>query len=473
MEKNTNDKLWKISHIHNSIADGRAGEDTNFNLSIAQSNYEEINDSINKASNTDKLTNINNARGFEQDLNRLLRENKTSKYALVKFGIKNFRFINQKYSFEVGDEVLKNIAKNLNNSINENETCGRIEKDNFAMLYHIENKEQLEKRLLTVRETLIDRSLYNKLDFEINLKAGVYFIKDSHEITKEILDKALIAMQSITHISQMNIPIYYEEGMLEKQYFNSRIIEEAPRAIANDEFELYIQPQFDIRTREIISGEALTRWRLPNGDLQMPNTFIPAFEQYGMILAFDFYMLEKLCKQLRKWIDQGIAIYPISINQSRLHINERNYLNDFCKIVDQYKIPHQYITFELTESAFIDDGEKMIELADGIKEKGFQLAIDDFGTGYASINLLADINADILKLDRGLLTNCHFNKRLQKITEMIITLSHSLGMRVVAEGIETEEQLAFLRNIQCDIGQGYLIGKPIEAKEFIKNWLNS
>ena len=464
------DNLWKIVHLHNSIPDGGIGEDTYFNLSIAESNYQVVRDSIRKASSIDTLTSINNEKGFEYDVEQLLKRYPDNTYAIIKFGIKNFRFVNRKHSFSTGDEVLKNIAKNLAKSLMAEETCGRIEKDNFAMLYKIEDKKSLEKRMMKVREQLIDKPLYRKLNIEINLKAGVYIIQDHREYVKDMMDKALMAMQSINHITQINTPIYFEDWMLERQYYNSKILEDAPNAMKNDEFELYIQPQFNIHTKEVIAGEALTRWKLENGELRMPDNFIPVFEENGMILTFDYYMLEKLCKQLRIWIDKGISVYPISINQSRLHIKEDNYLNDFCNIVDKYDIPHNYIAFELTESAFIEDSEKMLKLAKDLHRKGFQLAIDDFGTGYASINLLAEISADILKIDRVLLNDCNHNTRSQVVTEMIINLAHRLHMKVIAEGIETEEQLAFLRELNCDMGQGFLIGKPMESNQFMTSW---
>lgn len=464
--------LWKIVHVHNSLPDAGVGEDTYFNLSIAESNYKDINESIRKASYIDPLTQIQNAQGFEHHVDQILRQYPDRQYAVIKFGIRNFRFVNRKHSFNMGDEVLKNIAKNLTKTLHTDETCGRIEKDNFAMLYHIEDKDKLELRLLNVREKLIDKRLLKKLNMDVQLKAGVYIIKDNREYIKDMLDKALIALQSMNHATQGSCHAYFEEPMLERQFFHSKILEEAPKAMDNDEFCLYIQPQFDIHTKKIIAGEALTRWKLKDGSLRMPDDFIPIFEENGLILSFDFYMLEKVCKQLRKWINSGLNISPISINQSRLHIHEYNYLKDFCSIVDKYEIPHSYIAFELTESAFISDSDKMMKLAKELHQQGFQLAIDDFGTGYASINLLTELSADILKIDRVLLNDCERNPRSKVVMETIINLSHRLHMEVIAEGIETEEQLSFLKELQCDIGQGFLVGKPIEAEEFMKVWGN-
>lgn len=471
-QKQKRHSLWKIIHVHNSLPDAGVGEDTYFNLSIAESNYKEVNDSLRRAARIDPLTKINNAEGFEYEVDQLFRKYPEKKYAIIKFGIRNFRFVNRRHSFSAGDKVLKNIAKNLVKTLQTDETCGRIEKDNFAMLYHAEDENKLEQRLLKVRERLIDKRLKKKLDMDIQLKAGIYIIKDNREYIKDMLDKALMALQSVSNTSQSSNHAYFKEYMLERQYFNSKVLEDAPKAMDHDEFCLYIQPQFDIYTKEIIAGEALTRWRLKDGSIRMPDDFIPIFEEHGVILSFDFYMLEKVCKQMRNWINSGFIISPISINQSRLHIQERNYLKDFCSIVDKYEIPHHYIAFELTESAFIEDSRRMMELANELHEQGFQLAIDDFGTGYASINLLTEISADILKIDRELLNDCDKNLRSKIVVETIINLAHRLDMKVIAEGIETEEQLAFLKDLNCDIGQGFLVGRPTDAETFMQSWIS-
>lgn len=462
---------WKIIHVHNSIPAGIQGEEFYFNYNVAKSQYAKMADDIRRASFIDPLTKINNLQGFEYAANEILQKEYDQHYVLIKFGIRDFRFVNRKFSYQTGDQVLKNIAENLQRTLHQNETCGRMEKDIFAMLYRYENKEQLEDRLENVRKQLIDRRMVRELGMEIHLNAGLYLIKDNRkEYIKDMTDRALMAMQSISKTLSGSHYVYYEDGMMSRQYYKSKILEDAPAAMDDDEFQLYIQPQFNIHTLEIISGEALTRWKLKNGSLRMPDDFVPVFEEYGMILSFDFYMLEKVCQRIRMWIDRNIQIAPISINQSRLHIEEKSYLNDFCSVVDKYEIPHHYIAFELTESAFVESSERMMQLANELHKKGFQLAIDDFGTGYASLNLLSVVSADILKIDRSLLIDCHTNPRSKIIMEKIIELAHQMDMTVICEGIETREQLEFVRAAGCDIGQGYLVGKPVHADEFTDIW---
>ena len=461
---------WKIIHVHNSVPASLQGEETYFNYQVAKSQYAKMTEDIQKAAHTDPLTQINNLQGFEYIADNILQRECDKHYVLIKFGIRNFRFVNRKFSYQVGDQMLKSIAEILQKSLHENETCGRMEKDIFAILYQYEDKEQLEERMKQVYRQLISK-MEKRLHTEIHLNAGLYLIKDNRtEYIKDMTDRAFMAMQSISKTLSGSHYVYYEDGMMNRQYHKSKILEDAPAAMEQDEFELYIQPQFDIHTMEIVSGEAMTRWKLDNGSLRMPDDFVPVFEEYGMILSFDFYMLEKVCQRIRMWIDSDMLVAPISINQSRLHIEEKSYLNNFCSVVDKYEIPHQFIAFELTESAFVESSEQMMQLANELHKKGFQLAIDDFGTGYASLNLLSVVSADILKIDRSLLLDCGTNPRSKIIMEKIIELAHQMDMTVICEGIETQDQLEFVKAAGCDIGQGYLVGKPVHADAFTEIW---
>lgn len=455
---------WKIIHVHISspiLYDHKrsviAGSDS-------------VNERLKLASTTDTVTKINNMEGFCSDVEQILKRKAGSRYAIIKFGIKDFRYVNQRYGYSAGDRVLENIGKNLKRSCKDNETCGRIEKDTFAMLYEFKGKRSLSRRMNSVQKNMIDKSLIYELGTDFEFNAGIYIIpKTSNEHVKKMLDKALMAQQQINHHQQGNNYLFFDESMMEKQFFVNQILSSASNALKREEFQLYIQPQFDVTTREVVAGEALCRWESEKGFIS-PNDFIPLFEDYGLILEFDFYMLKKLCQKMKEWMDNGRIITPISINQSRLHIENEDYIENFCRVVDEYQIPHHYIAFELTESTFVKQYEKMIELAAELHKKGFQLAIDDFGTGFASLNLLSVLSADILKVDKSLVDNIN-TKRGKAVLEKVIELAHQMEMTVVCEGIEQMEQLIQLREIGCDIGQGFLISKPIPASEFEKIWI--
>lgn len=458
------EKQWKIIHIHISIP---IHSDYRTEDAIIK---EAVNQRLRQASTTDTITNINNMEGFCNDVKQILSHSDGRKYALIKFGIKDFRYVNQRYGYSSGDRVLKNIGKNLKLSCKKNETCGRIEKDTFAMLYEYKGKKSLTRRMDKICKKMIDKSLICELGTDFELNAGIYIIpKSADEHVKKMLDKALMAQQQIDHHRKGDHYLFYDESMMEKQFFINQILSNAPNALEQEEFQLYIQPQFDVNTKQVVAGEALCRWESEKGFIS-PNDFIPLFEDYGLILEFDFYMLRKLCQKMKEWMDGGRIITPISINQSRLHIENEDYIERFCEVVDEYQVPHHYIAFELTESAFVEQYEKMIELAAELHKKGFQLAIDDFGTGFASLNLLSVLSADILKVDKSLVDNIN-TKRGKAVLQKVIELAHQMDMTVVCEGIEQMEQLNQLKELKCDIGQGFLVSKPIPATEFEKIWI--
>lgn len=467
--------LWKVIHVHNSIADGNLVENNYFNIDAAKSAYSQMNEKLSKAVNSDLLTGINNMNGFIHDTEQIFKQYTDYSYAIVKFGIKNFRYINRVHGYGVGDKVLQNIAKNLKKTCRDGETCARIEKDIFAMTYRFFTKDEMYYRMENrVRTKLIDKRIRKKINMDVCFIAGIYLPQDiQHEHVIDMLDKALIAQQAVPKNVTGSQFIYYHDSMMNSMIQKNELLEAAVPAMQNGEFQLYIQPQFDIQTHKIISGEALCRWKKPNGSIIQPNDFIPAFEEYGLIINFDFHMLEVLCEQMRKWINQGLHLKPISINQSRLHIGYENYLENFCATVDRYHIPHDYIAFELTESAFVEQQDEMVKLATQLHKRGFQLAIDDFGTGYASLNFLSVVSADILKIDKCLLDGIENSHRSRTIIEKTIELAHEINMTVTCEGIETDEQLEYLSKIGCDIGQGYLIGRPMEAKQFETLWMQS
>lgn len=443
--------LWKIVHIHRSNLDNNS--EVSFHTDI------------------DHMTMINNLEGFVGMVNHLLEKKQEQRYAVIKFGIRDFRYINRRYGYRKGDMVLQNIAKNLQATCDEEETCGRIEKDTFAMLYKFKSRRMMAKRMDRVKEQLLDDDILSELGIEVKFIAGIYIVpKHDKEHVKNMLDKALLAMQSVRIRQQGSHYLYYEESLMEQQYMNSQIIESAHAALKREEFQLYIQPQFEVKTGKVIAGEALCRWEKEKGKFIPPNDFIPLFEDHGLILEFDFYMLRKLCEKMRQWIQTGSILTPISVNQSRLHIENKEYIKDFCKVVDHYCIPHSYIAFELTESAFVEQNDKMIELAKELHERGYLLAIDDFGTGYASLNLLSIISADILKVDKSLVDSIHTN-RGRAVLEKVIELAHQMDMTVICEGVENMEQLKLLRALHCDTAQGFLMGKPIAADDFEKIWI--
>lgn len=243
-------------------------------------------------------------------------------------------------------------------------------------------------------------------------------------------------------------------------------LKEAENAVRNKELIVYYQPQYDAVTNKLVSAEALVRRRLPDGSIALPGSFIPAAEETDLIMEIDWNVLEQVCTFLKKRIASGLRYVPVAVNFSRRHIAEGNFLEKLCRIVDGYEIPRELIEVEITESAMMDEACDIVSFVDSIRGEGFNVAIDDFGSGFSSLSLVKDISANVLKIDRSLLSgNCE-NEKERIVLESIFDFAHRLKLTTIAEGVETREQLGFLRTCGCRLIQGFLFAKPMPEEAF-------
>ena len=246
------------------------------------------------------------------------------------------------------------------------------------------------------------------------------------------------------------------------------VIEEVKEALARRKFIPYFQPQYDVITRKMWSAEILARWIESDGSVIVPGYFVPGLEMTGDILELDWYMLKEACIFLSKLDKQGVPKFPISINFSWKHINEQNTSGMLCEIVDSYKIPHQLIIIEVAESAILEAEEEVKVMLEEIRNEGFRIAVDDFGNGSFSLDLITDLTPDVLKIDRTFFLNGLGDEKDKRVLEGIFDFANRLHLNTVAEGIETEEQLTFLRNSGCKVVQGYIFDKPMPETHFIQ-----
>ncbi|MBD5138590.1 MAG: EAL domain-containing protein [Ruminococcus sp.] len=241
---------------------------------------------------------------------------------------------------------------------------------------------------------------------------------------------------------------------------------EAENAVRNKELIVYYQPQYDAVTNKLVSAEALVRRRLPDGSIALPGSFVPAAEETDLIMEIDWNVLEQVCCFLKKRIDSGLRYVPIAVNFSRRHIGETDFLGKLCRTVDGYGIPRELIEVEITESAMMDGAYDIVAFVDAVRKENFNVAIDDFGSGFSSLSLVKDISANVLKIDRSLLSgNCE-NEKERIVLESIFDFAHRLKLTTIAEGVETREQLGFLRTCGCQLIQGFLFAKPMPEEEF-------
>lgn len=244
------------------------------------------------------------------------------------------------------------------------------------------------------------------------------------------------------------------------------LMKKIEQALENNEFKAFYQPQYDSVTGRLVSAEALARWITPDGNVVSPAEFIPCAEKTDLILKIDWYILNEVCKFMKKRRDEQHRCVQVAVNFSRRHIVEEDFRQKLCEIVDGYGIPRELIEVELTESAMMRDSNAIVQLVSDIRNDGFNVAIDDFGSGLSSLSLVKDLSANVLKIDRSLLSgNCE-NERERIVLESIFEFAHRLRLTTVAEGVETREQLGFLRTCDCQLIQGYLFAKPMPEDEF-------
>lgn len=251
-----------------------------------------------------------------------------------------------------------------------------------------------------------------------------------------------------------------------KKLLNNRM----QRGIKNKEFLIYLQPKFDTKTEKLAGAETLVRWK-KNDKIVMPNVFIPLFEKYGLITILDNYVLEEVFSIMKSWNEKKYKLVPISVNESRQNLYDKNHLDTLIKYINQYNISPNMIELEMTETTVVNNVELAREAEKNVHKLGFRVSMDDFGTGYSSFSMLKNINIDILKMDKSFFDDILESKRGKIIIESIIDMSHKLNIKVVAEGIETKEQVEYLKSAGCDMIQGYIYEKPIPVIEFEEKYL--
>jgi len=280
-------------------------------------------------------------------------------------------------------------------------------------------------------------------------------------------DRAMVALSEIRGTYQ-SVVSYYDEAMEIKRRHDQEILEDIQNAFDDDQFVIYLQPQINHRTQEIVGTEALVRWMHPKKGLLAPSEFIPLLEKRGMISMLDKHVWELACRQLKKWKDEGKSDLSISVNISTKDFYYEDLYEVFTGLIEKYQISEQNLKLEITESAFAIDEVKQIETVEKLQKAGFIIEMDDFGSGYSSLNTLKNTPVDIIKMDMAFMSGKDIYKRGADILQMIVAMAKKLNMPIIAEGVETLEQAEFLSGIGCDIIQGYFYEKPCSVEEFEK-----
>ncbi len=419
---------------------------------------------LEKTAYYDNLTDLPNAAKLKKEMKRILSNNRNKLFTVVKFDIENFKVINEIFGFHVGDEVLKIPKSVMAQQNTPNLIVAKIGIDEYMIFGPTDFLGNIEKRTKTY-EAHYKKLLPEIGDYNILFKYGRYNIVLAETDVDDIINKVTLAHNMAK--SRKDLPICdYDEKYRNKLLRDADITNKMRAALANGEFSVYLQPKFDINSEELIGAESLVRWVELDGALVFPNEFIPLFEKNGFIVELDCYVLENTCATIKSWMDAGFGGLTVSVNLSRVNLTNPLIVEHITKIVDKYNVPHEYIEIELTESATIEQEEALDLLYVKLHEGGFKTSIDDFGAGYSSLSMLKNLNVDTLKLDKSFFAGGKFVRRDDMLIDGIVKLAHSLGMYVVAEGIETAEQVELLKSMNCDAVQGYFYAKPMPMQEF-------
>lgn len=415
---------------------------------------------------TDMVTGGNNWLYFSKRGSKLIKKmNVNRKYAVVHVRLKKYRSFCICFGVNKGEELVERLYNLIKKQVKHNEIVAYREKADFGLVLTYTDELGLAERL----ENLAHQLQGVLPNIKLVIKIGVCTVETPRANVEELYNNALLAREMHGEDKDQNIAFFNIE-MNKQRVWERKVEDDMERALLNREFQVYLQPKFSTGDESLGGAEALVRWIHPTEGFVPPNKFIPIFEQNGFILKLDDFMLEEVAKQQAKWIAEGWQVVPVSVNVSRAHFTREDLAEHICEIVDKYQVPHEVIELELTESAFFDDKEMILSTVKKLREAGFSVSMDDFGAGYSSLNSLKELSLDVLKIDADFFRGTDSLDRGMLIVTEVIGLAKKLNMKIVAEGIESREQVDFLREQDCDLIQGYYFAKPMPLDEFEKNY---
>ncbi|MEB4888162.1 MULTISPECIES: sensor domain-containing protein [Priestia] len=418
----------------------------------------------------DHVTNLANRRKFERELKNFIRQMKKNGDSLAVFylGLNRFKHISDTLGHEVGDRLLQCIANRLKKFVTPRVMLARVGEDKLAVCFlslaHINECQKLVAALFQEIEkeiTVDDFSLY------VTASIGVSIYPHDGEDVKTLLTNANLAMRRAKELGRSDWQLY--SPLMDSETYKSYHLEKGLRnALLQNEFFIEYQPKVHTKSREIDSIEALIRWNHPEWGRVSPEDFIPLAEETHLIIEFGDWVIDHVCKQLQQWKSQSLQIVPVSINVSSKHLLKRGFVEHVQQTLARYNINPSFIEFEVTESSIIQHEEHVKKVMEKLKEIGVTFALDDFGTGFSSLSHLKDFEFNTLKIDKAFIQHATDKGKQQAITKGILYLAHALNMKVIAEGVETKEQLEFLQKHECSFIQGYIVSPPVAYKQIAK-----
>lgn len=377
--------------------------------------------------------------------------------AFVQFDIRKFKIVNDLYGEKFGDEILDFVLTKLKENCRDDQFFVNLRSDVFMIVTEYDREDELVEFI-----NRLDKELSDFKNVRLQMSYGVYTVEDKDMELRQMEDRAAMARKAAKKNVLTNI-VFYKEQFKESLY-NRRFIEENMQtAIEQRQFMMYLQPKYSISRNEIIGAEALVRWRHPERGMIYPNQFIPIIEENGFVRKVDYYIWAEACRFIKKCEEAGIRSCPVSVNVSRVHLHDDECLEVLADLIRSTGIEKTLLELEITET--VNDQQVTLKALQ-LKEEGFRLLMDDFGSGYSSLNILLETPFDVIKLDKKFMENMMVSDKGRLILEYVVRMADKLQLGLLAEGVETREQVELLRSIGCDQVQGYYYAKPMPEAEF-------
>lgn len=411
-----------------------------------------------EAPRIDAATGLLSKEAFFDEAAAYLRHSGARDVSIVCFDVDHFKLFNDLHGLDCGDELLRYLGRALALRFSPDgaQPLARLAADTFALCATGIRPERVER-------ILVDISSECPNGIDAIVRAGVYRIEDPASPVSIMCDRAVIALRTVKG-SYFDRVALYDPGMREALVLEREVVAGIESALREDRIELFLQPKCNIRTGKIVGAEALARWRHPERGIVAPGEFIPLIERNGLVRSLDLRVWEKTAAWIRGLIDEGVQPVPVSVNVSRADIYLVDVAAELHALVERYGIDPSLIEVEITESAYSERPDRIVAAFDELAERGFTVLMDDFGSGYSSLNMLKDINVDVLKIDMRFLDRD--DRRSKDIMESVIRMARWLDLPVIAEGVETREQVNFLLDVGCSYAQGYYYARPMEAAAF-------
>ena len=399
---------------------------------------------------------------FLATVKNLIRQGRIGEFGGVYFNIKHFSSINDRFGRDCATNIMKQFIHGIQEKILYEECICRVGGDNFVVLFKKDNLNIIKNYLSGMPITFNDGETVT-----VTTTAGYYMIPEATESATDVMDRISTAYQLAKSVYKRPFLFYDDEIMLHQTHVKE-IEMMFPSAIENEEFKVFYQPKTQLNNYQLAGAEALCRW-FRNGKVISPGEFIPVLEGSKAICTLDFYMLDHVCRDIRRWLDEGREAVKVSVNLSRLHLGDEDLLESILRIIDKYKVPHHFIEIELTETTTDVDYKELKKVVYGLREQDISTSVDDFGVGYSSLNLIREMPWNVLKIDKSFLpTQEEENNDPSKVKMLrhIITMSQDLGLECIVEGVETAEQVKLLKDCKCYLAQGFYFDRPLPVKEF-------